>query len=212
MHAPSEPSSVPLTLYRRVSGFTLLELLISITLLLLIVVILGGAFRTGFRSLDGGERKIQALERFRTSLEIITAQLQSTVPMTLETEGVKKIHFKGNADALQFVSGYSIWGENRGTVIVSYRVETGADGSRALYAKERCLGMEDEKDIKLFDRMKHLSFSYFGKDVAEADGRWREEWIDDAVAPEQVQLTFRREEKEEKVLVPIYARFASRPI
>lgn len=197
---------------QRVGGFTLLELLISMTLLLLIVVILGGAFRLGFRSLDAGEKRIEALERFRTSVGIITAQLQSAVPLTYDEDGTKKSYFKGNAETLRFASGYSIWGENQGTVIVSYRLESGDDGRWALYAAERGIGMEEIREVKLFDKVKHFSFSYFGKDVAEEEGRWRTEWTDDTTAPEQVKITFQRDQREEKLLVSLYARIVTQPI
>jgi len=45
-------------------GFTLLELLISITLLGFIVIITAGALRAGYRSTESAQNKIEALERF----------------------------------------------------------------------------------------------------------------------------------------------------
>jgi prepilin-type N-terminal cleavage/methylation domain-containing protein len=196
-----------------VGGFTLLELLISMALLLLIVVILGGAFRLGFRSLDAGEKRIEALDRFRTSVGIITAQLQSAVPLTYEEEGTKKSYFKGNAETLRFASGYSIWGENQRTVIVSYRLESGDDGRWSLYAVERGIGIEEIQEVKLLDNVKHFSFSYFGRNVAEEEGQWKTEWTDDTTAPEKVQITFQRDrQKEETLLVSLYARIVIQPI
>jgi general secretion pathway protein J len=190
----------------------LLELLISMTLLLMIVVILGGAFRLSFRSLGAGEKRIEALERFRTSLGIITAQLQSSIPLTYNEDGTKKSYFKGTAETLRFASGYSIWGENQGTVIVSYRREPGDGGRWALYAAEKGVSIEDIQEVKLLDNLKGVSFSYFGKEVAEEDGRWRTEWTNDTTAPEQVQITYQRDQKEEKVLVPLFARIVIQPI
>lgn len=212
MSSPSTQSPTLERIPQRVGGFTLLELLISMTLLLLIVVILGGAFRLGFRSLDAGEKRIEAIERFRTSVGIITAQLQSAVPLTYDEDGTKKSYFKGKAETLQFASGYSIWGENKGTVIVSYRLESGDDGRWALFAAERGIGIEEIQEVKLFDKVKHFSFSYFGKDVAEEKGRWKTEWTDDTTTPEQVQITFERDQREEKLLVSLYARIVTQPI
>jgi len=197
---------------QRAEGFTLLELLISMSLLLLIVVILGGAYRLGFRSLEAGEKKIEAHERFRTSVAILTAQLQSAVPLTYDEDGTKKSYFKGSAETLRFASGYSVWGENRGTIVVSYRLESGDDGRWALYVAEQGIGMEETREVKLFDKMRQFSFSYFGRGVAEEKGRWWTEWTDDTTAPEQVQIAFRRDQQEETFRVPLYARIATRPI
>ncbi|MGD9579336.1 MAG: type II secretion system protein J, partial [Syntrophorhabdus sp.] len=65
-------------------GFTLLELIISITLVAIIVLIVAGAANLGYRSFNSGERKLNAVERLRASLIIIDAQIQSGVPLTLE--------------------------------------------------------------------------------------------------------------------------------
>ena len=208
---PSAPLPTRVRIPQRVAGFTLLELLISMTLLLLIVVILGGAYRLSFRSLEAGEKRIEAHERFRTSVGIITAQLQSAVPLTFEEDGARKNYFKGDDKTLRFATAYSLWGENRGTIVVSYRLESGDDGRWALYVVEQGIGMQEIREVKLFDKMRQFSFSYFGKGVAEEKGRWRTEWADDTTAPEQVQITFRRDQQEDKFLVPLYAR-VTRPI
>src|SRR5512136_1554467 len=63
-------------------GFTLLELMISITLIGIIAVIIAGAMRLGYRSVDAGERKIESLERMRVSLTLIDSQIQSEIPLT----------------------------------------------------------------------------------------------------------------------------------
>ena len=197
------------------AGFTLLELLVSMTLLLLVVVILGGAYRLGFRSLDAGERRIEAHERFRTSVAILTAQLQSAVPLTYDEDGTKKSYFKGDAETLRFASGHSIWGENPETVIVSYRLELGGEGWWTLHAEEQGIGMEEIREeirkAALLDRMSQISFAYFGKGVAEEKGDWKTEWTDDTSIPEQVRITFRRDRQEETILVPLYARNVVKP-
>ena len=198
------------------AGFTLLELLVSMTLLLLVVVILGGAYRLGFRSLDAGERRIEAHERFRTSVAILTAQLQSTVPLTYDEDGTKKSYFKGDAETLRFASGHSIWGENPETVIVSYRLELGGEGRWTLHAEEQGIGMEEIREeirkTALLDRMNQISFAYYGKGVAEEKGDWKTEWTDDTSIPEQVRITFRRDRQEETILVALYARNVVKPI
>ena len=74
----------------RVAGFTLLELIISITLVAIIVLIISVAANLGYRSFNSGEKKMNAVERLRSSLTIIDAQIQSGVPLTLEDGGVKQ--------------------------------------------------------------------------------------------------------------------------
>jgi prepilin-type N-terminal cleavage/methylation domain-containing protein len=202
---PIQPN-VP-TVIQRDKGFTLLELLISMTLFLLVVVILGGALRLGFRSIGVSERRIDTLERFRSSYRIVMNQLQSSAPLTYDDEdGAKKFYLKGDATHLQFATNQSIWGGEKGCVIVSYRLETGNGNKLTLYASERSVNNEEAQEIKLFDDLKTLSFSYFGREVAEEDGKWTDEWSDSTKYPEQIKVTLSRDSGEGKLLVPLYAR------
>jgi prepilin-type N-terminal cleavage/methylation domain-containing protein len=63
------------------AGFTLLEVLVSIALITLIVAIVGASMRMGYRSMEKGEKKTTALERFKVSLSLMDAQIQSAVPL-----------------------------------------------------------------------------------------------------------------------------------
>jgi general secretion pathway protein J len=202
------PFFQPSELHRgsRQKGFTLMELLISMTLFLLVVIILGGALRLGFRSISVGEKKIDVLERFRSSFGIITKQLHSALPLTYDEDGVKKYYLKGDAANLQFATSRSLWGEEKGCVIVSYRLEPGDEGQRILYASERSAGSEEVKEVKLFDDLKALSFSYFGREAMEEDGKWTEEWPDNTRYPERVRVNLSRDQGEAKLLIPLYAR------
>jgi prepilin-type N-terminal cleavage/methylation domain-containing protein len=202
---PIQPN-VP-TVIQRDKGFTLLELLISMTLFLLVIVILGGALRLGFRSIGAGERRIDTLERFRSSYGIVMTQLQSSAPLTYDDEdGAKKFYLKGDATHLQFATNQSIWGGESGCVIVSYRLETGNGNKLTLYASERSVNREEAQEIKLFDDLKTLSFSYFGREAAEEDSKWTEEWSDNTKYPEQIKVTLSRDSGEGKLLIPLYAR------
>jgi prepilin-type N-terminal cleavage/methylation domain-containing protein len=192
-------------------GFTLLELLISMTLFLLVVVILGGAMRLSLRSVAAAEKKMDAIDRYRTSFGIVTAQLQSSAPLTYDDEGTRRYYLKGDSANLQFATNYSIRGGERGCVIVSYRLEPGYGGRLSLYASERAAGMETDQEIRLFDDLEVLSFSYFGREAGEEDGKWTEEWPDDTRYPEQLKVNLSRNGGEAKILAPLYARMKKGP-
>src|SRR4030042_2758951 len=109
---------------RRDYGFTLLELLISIVMLGIIILIITGAMRLGFRSVDAGEKKAESLERFMSSLNIIDSQIQSLFPIMYNEEGTVNSNFTGSRESLQFSTNYSIWGVQKGYVTVSYNVSS----------------------------------------------------------------------------------------
>lgn len=185
------------------SGFTLLELIISITLVAIIVLIVAGAASLGYRSFNSGERKLNALERLRSSLTILDAQVQSGVPLTLEDGGVKQYYFVGEQESLKFSTNYSIWGGQRGYVIVNYRVERDDKGKRTLFASEYKVGMETQKETKLLEGFDEITFDYFLQDATEEEGEWITQWVDEEMMPTKIRLNLVRGKSAFSYIMPV---------
>lgn len=188
---------------KRNAGFTLLELIISITLVAIIVLIVAGAANLGYRSFNAGERKLNAIERLRASLIIIDAQIQSGVPLTLEDGGVKQYYFVGEQDSLKFSTNHSIWGGQRGYVIVNYRVETDNQGKRTLFASENKVGMENQKETKLLEGFNEITFDYFRQDATEEEGEWVTQWVDEEMMPTKIRLNLTRGSTSLAYIMPV---------
>ncbi len=241
-------------------GFTLLELMISISMLVIIIVIISGAMAVGSRSISAGEKKIEALERLRTSLFIIGAQIQSGTPLTNSDQGAMgvlgtqtgqvtqgtqaaqatqstrtgqvgqpvqggqtlpgaqapqggqatqaapKSYFKGDRASLQLSTNYSIWGGQKGYVVVRYRVETEPSGKRALYASEHLVGVEASRETKLLDGFDDIGFEYFQKGLTPGEpGTWVPDWTTDSATPSKIRLYLRTGSKERLMVLPIRA-------
>jgi len=172
----------------KIAGFTLLELIISIALFAIIVLIIAGAVNLGYRSFSSGEKKMNAVERLRSSLTIIDAQIQSGVPLTLEDDGVKQYYFMGEQDSLKFSTNYSIWGGQRGYVIVNYRVDADVRGKRTLFASEYKVGMDNQKETKLLEGLDEITFDYFKQDATEEEGEWVSQWVDEEMMPTRIRI------------------------
>ncbi|MGA1863513.1 MAG: prepilin-type N-terminal cleavage/methylation domain-containing protein [bacterium] len=78
-------------LKRRETGFTLLELMISITILSLIMGVILGAMRLGTRAWEAGEKRIDRLQRMRITYDIISEDIKSILP-----SGIKKKSDQGS--------------------------------------------------------------------------------------------------------------------
>jgi prepilin-type N-terminal cleavage/methylation domain-containing protein len=177
-------------------GFTLLELLISLTLLVVIVVIAMGAMRLGSRSVAAGEKKMNDRERFRTVLSLIDAQIQSQLPLTYAEAGSRKYYFRGDGKTLRFSTSYSIWSGRKGYVIVDYRVETDDSGKEVLSASEQIPGIEGQWSTPLLEA-NGISFDYFYKYPTEEKGIWLELPPGGTVIPEKIR--FRLTNRQEKL-------------
>jgi general secretion pathway protein J len=187
----------------RVAGFTLLELIISITLVAIIVLIISVAANLGYRSFNSGEKKMNAVERLRSSLTIIDAQIQSGVPLTLEEGGVKQYYFAGEQDSLKFSTNYSIWGGQRGYVIVNYRVDTDDRGKRTLFASEYKVGMENQKETKLLEGFDEITFDYYQQDATEEEGEWITQWVDEEMMPTRIRVNLVRGSSSLSYIMPV---------
>jgi general secretion pathway protein J len=195
---------------RKDYGFTLLELLISILILGIIIVIVAGAMRLGFRSVDAGEKKAESLERFMSSLNIIDSQIQSLLPLTSNEEGNEEgsvnSNFTGSKESLQFSTNYSIWGVQKGYVTVSYDVSSEDTGKPVLYATENIMGTEDSRETKLLDSFDEIYFDYFYKDPTEEEGKWVEEWTDATTLPEKIRLHLVTGQRDLSLIIPVRVR------
>lgn len=187
----------------QIAGFTLLELIISIALFAIIVLIIAGAVNLGYRSFSSGEKKMNAVERLRSSLTIIDAQIQSGVPLTLEDDGVKQYYFMGEQDSLKFSTNYSIWGGQKGYVIVNYRVEADNRGKRTLFASEYKVGMESEKETKLLEGFDEITFDYFKQDATEEEGEWINQWVDEEMMPTRIRINLVRGSTSLSYIIPV---------
>ncbi|MBI5050013.1 MAG: prepilin-type N-terminal cleavage/methylation domain-containing protein [Nitrospirae bacterium] len=195
-----------MTSFGRRAGFTLLELIIAVTIIGIIVLMVMGAMRLGFRSVSSGEKKMESLERMRASLTIIDSQIQSGIPVTYMENGNLKYYFKGQRGLLQLSTNYSLWDRQRGYVVVTYRVVSDIFGKKSLYASENIIGIKDKREVKLLDGFDEIYFEYFHKDPIDGREAWIEEWRDNLYIPEKVRLHIIDGTKRLSINIPVRAR------
>ena len=184
-------------------GFTLLELLISIAIIGLIVLIISGALRLAHRSVESGERKIEQIERTRTTLGVIDAQVQSALPLLQAEDGVKKPFFSGGSGSLRLATNYSLWGGEKGYVLVTYDIESEDDGKQALHISEQTYGIDNTQETTLLQACDEIQFFYFRRDLKGANEEWLEEWTDETKLPEKVMLVVRRGRTKISLTMPL---------
>jgi prepilin-type N-terminal cleavage/methylation domain-containing protein len=185
------------------SGFTLLELLISLVMIGVIALIVTGAIRVGVRSVNTAEKKIDHLERTRASFNIIDSQIQSQIPLTFEENGEKKYYFQGDKESLQFSTNYSLWGGQQGYVMVRYKAESDDTGKQFLAVSENIIGTNSNREARLFSATDAIHFEYFFKDPTEEKGKWVDKWTDAANIPEKVKLHLIYGEKDLSMIIPM---------
>jgi general secretion pathway protein J len=188
-------------------GFTLLELVISMTMMAIILLITGAAIRLGVKSADSGERRIMSLERFRVSLNIVDSQLQAELPLVTTGGDLSDNYvFKGDSVSMNFPSNFSLWGNLRGSVNVSYKVKRDQWGKQDLYVEEQSTGTASQGEVKLFEFFDRIYFEYFYKDPTEEQGNWVEEWENTQTVPEKIRLHLVNGATDMSFIIPLRVR------
>jgi prepilin-type N-terminal cleavage/methylation domain-containing protein len=187
-------------------GFTLLELMISLVLMGVVVLITAGAMRLGFRAAESGQSKIESIERFRTSLNIIESQIQSAfvIKNTSTMVDLDFAHLKGDRKSLQFRSLYSLWGGAKGPVFLTYEVREENRGGKTLYVAETPIIIPDAaREVRLIESAKDIFFEYYHKGPTDEKGSWIDDWTDKENLPDKIRLTVNRDMKTLALIIPL---------
>lgn len=163
-------------------GFTLLELLIAITLSILILVILGAALRLGYRSQAKGAERGEMTQKIRILEDRIAWLIRGAYPLYLNKPEEKKIFFEGKSDRVGFVTS-SIDTHGTGPEDLAglkwVSIFTDSDG---LKIREKVFFLEDVFDdskgkVYLLDpEVKKIAFEFFEIKEDEKQGSWISEW------------------------------------
>ena len=191
-------------------GFTLLELLISITLSIVILVILFAALRLGYKSQAKGAEKTEQAQKVRIIEDRVSWLIRGAFPYYLTKSDSKKIFFDGKSDSLGLVTSsidsYGTGPEDRaGLKWVSIFIDN--DG---LKIREKVFFLEDVFDdsngkVSILDPdVKKIEFEYYEIPEGETQGDWVSEWDPDdkETIPSAVKVLMTIEQNGKKTEMP----------
>lgn len=133
------------------NGFTLLELLISMTILAVIAAIVFGALRIGSRAWEKGEADVEDQQRMRVVFDLIRHQISSASAIKEITAGDgKTFHMKGDSTSLEFLSYVPVFPGDTGMVHVKYRVlrKEGEESGRLAFFEQEIVFSDKELEDK----------------------------------------------------------------
>ena len=171
---------------RSTHGFTLLELLISMTILALIFVTVLGAIQIGSKSWESGEQRAEENQRTRTLFDTLARDLTMLYPLRVKDQDRDIIAFRGKSDSLWFATLPESYGAepfSHMIRIVTYAVEP----DRGLVATEGypLVGVSAAADSpesrlkRLDERVSEARFRYLlpeGKPEEALPPTWRDFW------------------------------------
>ena len=210
---------------RRRGGFTLIEVVLALSITAVVLAVVYGAIRLAYRSNDRGEAHMAASQRIRTLVDRIVPVIHSAYPFWRQTEDGRLLFFSGEPDSLGFVTAdvdpFRDDPANRpGLKWVRFFVD--GDGlfmEEDYFFNEKALeGEGDGEALLVAPFVKDAAFEYLEVDPDTSESTWRDEWEVDEDEnfrlPRAVRISLRleTEEGEEFDLPPIVARiYVSEP-
>lgn len=165
-------------------GFTLLEMVIALTILPLVILIIGNGFRLGMNAWEKGEEETVWTQKFRGLSGLLSQEIKSAYPYMMKIDEEKVIVFEGESDSIMFATTVADT-EYGGFKWVRY-----SHKDATLFYKE---GMLPDKEImdsisgdeEVVDTdIPEMKFDYFSTE----DSEWKESWDDSEKLPGAVRV------------------------
>jgi prepilin-type N-terminal cleavage/methylation domain-containing protein len=172
------------------SGFTLMEMLIAVTLVAMIAVGLWSVLGISVRSWSRGTEFIDKNQRHRSILDKVRKQIASAYPLfgptDLEQPGGSNFIFTGTENSISFVTLNSLkFQESPGLTLVSYEIAQDSGGNYSLVEKEarytgqildQGLMINLSEAIPIFENLSSCIFEYFDPGNNDNTSQWVSEW------------------------------------
>jgi general secretion pathway protein J len=178
----------------RDGGYTLIELLISLTILALLLTMLPGTLRLGKRAWETPGSPVSTPAA--AALSFVEQHLRSALPIyESNSNGLPQLAFEGTAGSLSFIAELATGPAGGGL----YRIDVGprpATGNLALrlslfrsnsYASANSGGQNIE-DRELSGVYSAIQFKYFGSPAPGAPAQWQSTWDRSDRLPDLVDI------------------------
>lgn len=177
-------------IWHKTEGFTLVEVVVTLTLIGFIVLIVSGTFRLGLIAWEKGDSAKEEYQKVRIISQLMSEQIKSNIPFKIKTKKAEGdyLAFEGKTNSLRFVSSLSLkTRQPEGFVYVVYQLKEGkggAGGQLVLY-EQRALNrdffedeLKEESEISLLEGITDIRFEYYQEEDSSKNRKegWVEEW------------------------------------
>lgn len=180
---------------RRAQGFTLLELLIGMTLVGFILTLLFAGLSLGMRSWEAGERHMVSSSRQAVIVDFIRRTLEQTYPLRWRVDEEDQLAFAGETESLRFVGPVARHDGASGNFLIALELADGEVGRdlvmRWQYPDSRAPGfgpLEEAKPKVLAKAVQGMTFSYFGAESDTEEPAWHDQWLHQKTPPDLIRL------------------------
>ena len=203
--------------YKKITGFTLIEVIIAMTILSLILVLLFSTIFTANKSWRITEQKISQNDELRLVGHFIRRQISQNIPLMWIDQKDQKLIFEGKDNELNFTSTLPAHRGGGGVQLITLKVnQTDELHHLDLYYRHASPDdspfdkMDDIETVTLLENIKNIEFSYFGQEKIDEDPVWRDEWQNNELLPMLISLkihTIDESNNWPEIKIPLHSNF-----
>jgi general secretion pathway protein J len=183
------------------AGFTLVELLLALSLMSMLLALAYGGLRASTRAADKGQAILEDSSRIRMAHQFVRKQLNQMAPLAfvVSADQQDRTVFAGDARKIRYVSpmpGYLGFG---GPQVQELAIISGDDGDQLVLSHALLQGFEEQDlyvrdPIVLLEHIEFAEFSFLGRDEFGELTGWINYWEQEGLLPESVSLEIDFEE------------------
>lgn len=174
------------------TGFTLIEVMLAMTLLSIMVTLLFASLQVCAESWNKGEAKIAEVNEKAVVYQFFKRQLPSIRPLwdDFSEQGNRKFSFEGTHNTLQFVSTFPSGAGRKGLQLFEIKYDYRDDGLiKVNLSPFYPLGGDQKEDeVILIEQVKSLKISYFQKGNINEEGEWESDWLNKEQLPSLIKI------------------------
>jgi len=187
-------------------GFTLIEVVLALSIFALIGAVLYGAFSLSHRAVEKSQASFEDNQKLRSFTDLLGSYIRSAYPYRQSAQDTTVL-FDGQEDQLTFVSSISLAMGGRGMAKIRVAWEAAENGEGPIQLEEevplRLNRNEDlnpgglRSDVVIQERVKELRFAYL--DPKSEEEIWEERWDgrEKLALPRAVRLSYRNHDGKE---------------
>jgi general secretion pathway protein J len=178
-------------------GFTLIEVLIAMTLLSLMVVLLFASMRIGGESWDKGEKKIDEVNEVTVAYNFFQRYLSTAMLVSKNPSDPATFAFRGETNWVQFASYFPASAGKNGIQLFDVRLKDDDDDDSQylnvaitpFFSVAEGESEWEAEEVVLIPHVKAFNVQYFGPDDPSiSESYWQEQWLEKAFQPHLVKI------------------------
>ncbi|TFH50539.1 MAG: prepilin-type N-terminal cleavage/methylation domain-containing protein, partial [Lysobacterales bacterium] len=179
-------------------GFTLLELMVGISIFSLVIVVLYAGYRLSIRSWESGERTHASVSELRLAGSFIRRHVTQAFPLAVSKSNAWRLWFQGDRQRLVFVTAMPAHLGQGGMYEMTLAVDK-LDDSASLMVSRRLLHPDaaagqpgvDDQPRPLVENLESAEFAFFGANGDDGPETWQKSWQDRQRLPRLVRVRLR---------------------